>query len=86
MAQDVGLSILYTVLLGICYHAVAFLGLKYLFTGNPDPCGCGTSPPPVLSPATDVPEVGPQGEVTVHLGAVTTPSPPTEDRSCARAC
>ena len=48
--------------------------------------GCGTAPPSVLSPATDVPEVGPQGEVTVHLGAVTTPSPPTEDRSCARAC
>ena len=31
-------------------------------------------------------EVGPQGEVTVHLGAGTNPPTHTEDRSCARAC
>jgi len=37
-----GESILYVAILAFVYHFLAFLGLKYLFTGNLNPCGGGS--------------------------------------------
>ena len=77
--NDAGLALAYLTLLGLAYHTLAFLGLKYLFTGNQDPCSCRAGPALSLE-EPDVPE--PQG-LALHME----PAPASGgagDRSCAR--